>query len=113
MPPIVPPIDPRAILTPFPRGWYLVATSAEVPKGGVRPVKLMGRELVVFRTEDGVVHITNAHCPHMGVHLGHGGQIRGGCIRCPFHGWEFRASDGQCERIPWGDLPPRKARLTR
>jgi len=107
----MPPIDSRASLTPYPRGWYLAATSAEVPTGTVKPVTLMGRELAVFRTADGVAHVVNAHCPHMGVHLGHGGQVKGGCIRCPFHGWEFRASDGECQRIPTGDRPPRKARL--
>ncbi|MBA3546317.1 MAG: Rieske 2Fe-2S domain-containing protein [Nannocystis sp.] len=106
-------MDPRATLTPFPRGWYLVAKSDDVPIGKVKPVKMMDRELVVFRTEDGVAHVTNAHCPHFGVHLGHGGRVKGDCIRCPFHGWEFRASDGECQRIPAGDLPPRKARLVR
>lgn len=109
----MPPVDPRATLTPFPRGWYFVARSMELPKGGVKPVSLMGRQLVVFRTDDGLAHVANAHCPHMGVHLGHGGQVRKGCIRCPFHGWEFSGSTGECERIPTGDLPPRKARLAR
>jgi len=109
----MPALDPRATLTPYPRGWYLVAKSDAVPVGKVLPVTMMGRELVVFRTDDGVAHVTNAHCPHFGVHLGHGGKIKGACIRCPFHGWEFRASDGQCERIPSGDLPPAKARLVR
>jgi phenylpropionate dioxygenase-like ring-hydroxylating dioxygenase large terminal subunit len=109
----MPPVDARAILTPFPRGWYLAAISADVPKGSVKPVTMMGRELAVFRTEDGIAHVVNAHCPHMGVHLGHGGQVRGDCVRCPFHGWEFRASDGVCQRIPSGDLPPRRARLAR
>ena len=109
----MPALDPRATLTPYPRGWYLVAKSDDVPIGKVKPLKMMGREVVVFRTDDGVAHVTNAHCPHFGVHLGHGGQVKGDCIRCPFHGWEFRASDGECQRIPAGDLPPRKARLAR
>jgi phenylpropionate dioxygenase-like ring-hydroxylating dioxygenase large terminal subunit len=109
----MPALDPRASLTPYPRGWYYVAKSDDVPVGKVKPVTMMGRELVVFRTDDGAVHVTNAHCPHFGVHLGHGGRIKGDCIRCPFHGWEFRASDGECQRIPAGDLPPRKARLVR
>jgi phenylpropionate dioxygenase-like ring-hydroxylating dioxygenase large terminal subunit len=109
----MPALDPRATLTPYPRGWYLVAKSDDVPVGKVKPVTMLGRELVVFRTDDGVVHVTNAHCPHFGVHLGHGGRVKGDCIRCPFHGWEFRASDGACRTIPTGDLPPPKARLVR
>lgn len=105
-------IDPRATLTPYPRGWYCVAPTEDVPIGGVKPVKMFGRDVVVFRTEDGKPHVANAHCPHMGAHLGHGGQVKGACIRCPFHGWEYRGSDGECSRIPYGDAPPKKARLT-
>lgn len=64
----------------------IVAKSDDVPIGKVKPVTMMDRELVVFRTEDGVAHVTNAHCPHFGVHLGHGGLIKKDCIRRPFHG---------------------------
>lgn len=27
------------------------------------------------------------------------------CIRCPFHGWSFRMSDGQCADIPYEEAP--------
>ena len=55
---------------PYPTGWYLVAQSAEVGVGDVKPVQYFGRELVLFRTESGRAVLLDAHCPHMGAHLG-------------------------------------------
>jgi 3-ketosteroid 9alpha-monooxygenase subunit A len=86
---------------PYPTGWYLVATSAEVPVGSVTPLHVFGRDLVVFRTATGQVVVTDAHCPHMGAHLGYGGTVVGETIRCPFHLWSF-ATDGRCVDVPYG-----------
>lgn len=100
-------------LTPYPRGWYLAAHSDEVAIGAVRPLTLFGREVVVFRSADGEAHVVDAHCPHLGAHIGHGGKVVGDCIRCPFHGWEFEAQSGACVRTASGDPPPPRARLRR
>ena len=43
----------RLALPPFPRGWYAVALSDEVPVGGVLTRKYFGRELVIFRADSG------------------------------------------------------------
>lgn len=98
---------------PFPRGWYVVADSDELAPGDVRPVKALGRDLVVFRTEDGVAHVTNAYCPHLGAHLGHGGRVVGNNIRCPFHAWEFEGASGRCVKAAHGDPPPPRAAVKR
>lgn len=55
----------------------------------------MGKELVAFRDERGKVAVLDAVCPHFGAHLGHGGTVENGCIRCPFHALEFDRG-GQC-----------------
>ncbi len=102
---------PAHPLTPYPRGWYLAAHADEVAVRQVVPLRLFGRDLVVFRTDDGRAHITDAHCPHLGAHLGHGGRVTGECVRCPFHGWEFEADTGACVRTANGDPPPPTARL--
>jgi len=106
-------VDLPVRVTPYPRGWYVAVESADLPIGGVIPVEMFGRDLVAFRTEDGLPHVVNAYCPHFGASLGHGGVVDGGCIRCPFHGWEFRGSDGECTKVPSGDPIPPKARLVR
>ncbi len=46
-----------------------------------------GVDLVLFRTESGKAVGTDPYCPHLGAHLGYGGQIEGETIRCPFHHW--------------------------
>lgn len=53
--------------------------------------------------------VLDAHCPHLGAHLGRGGVVVGDCIRCPYHNWEF-SGDGACSRIPFTDRIPIKAR---
>jgi phenylpropionate dioxygenase-like ring-hydroxylating dioxygenase large terminal subunit len=99
---------------PFPRypnGWFQVAYSDEVKPGAVVPLTYFGRELVLFRGEDGKAHVLDAYCPHMGAHLGHGGKVvKGECIECPFHAWRFRG-DGSCAEIPYAQKIPPKARI--
>lgn len=59
---------------------------------------------MVFRTESGEAVVFDAYCPHLGANLGIGGQVKGDCIECPFHEWQFRASDGVCTHIPYSDV---------
>jgi 3-ketosteroid 9alpha-monooxygenase subunit A len=99
---------------PFPRypdGWFQVAYASELPPGGVMPLRSFGRELVLFRPEgEGAApQVTDAFCPHMGAHLGHGGKVIGDSIACPFHAWRFDGS-GRCTHIPYAQkIPPRAA----
>jgi nitrite reductase/ring-hydroxylating ferredoxin subunit len=92
---------------PFPRypnGWFQVAYTDDLEKGGVLPLKYFGRDLVLFRGEDGVASVLDAHCPHLGAHLGVGGQVEESCIRCPFHGWKFDGTSGRCVDVPYDDI---------
>ncbi len=93
-----------------PSGWFRVAASDDVPPGAVRTVRLSGRDLVVFRTEDGALGATDPICPHLGAHLGFGGTVVGGALRCPFHGFRF-APDGRCVGTEHCETPPPRARL--
>ena len=86
---------------PVPNGWYALGSSGDLAPGETRPVIAAQRELVVFRGADGVVHTLDAHCPHMGAHLG-GGHVQGDTLACPYHGWRF-AGGGDCVEIPYSD----------
>jgi len=68
----------------YPNGWAQVAYSEELPPGGVMPLQYFGRDLVLFRTESGAPQVLDAHCGHMGAHLGHGGRVEGDSIVCHF-----------------------------
>ena len=60
-----------------------------------------GKNLAVFRGEDGRAHALDAYCCHNGANLAAGGLVKGSCLECPFHGWQFRGDDGKCTHIPY------------
>jgi len=98
---------PRGI----PSGWYVVAAANEVRPGDVVARRYFDRELVIYRTASGILRIVDAHCPHLGAHLG-AGRVDGESLRCPFHGFCF-STGGACVATPYGKRPPRAARLER
>jgi len=87
-----------------PVGWFQIGWSDEYPAGTTQPLRYFGHDLVAFRTEAGVLAVLDAHCPHLGAHLGYGGKVKGDCIACPYHGWQWDA-DGTNARIPYQDTP--------
>jgi nitrite reductase/ring-hydroxylating ferredoxin subunit len=95
---------------PYPNGWFRAVYAGELAPGGLRVLHLLGRELVAYREEGGAAHVLDAHCPHLGAHLGHGGRVEGGGLRCPFHGWLW-AGDGRCLEVPYARRVPPAARL--
>ena len=94
---------------PIPYGWYVVELSENLAKGEIRNVEAFDKEWVMFRGEDGSVGVTDPFCPHLGAHLGHGGEVVGSNIRCPFHHWEYDHK-GWCKNIPYAKAMPGIAR---
>ncbi|XP_072015577.1 cholesterol 7-desaturase nvd-like isoform X1 [Amphiura filiformis] len=90
----------------YPNGWFSVLRSWELKQGEVKYVSALGKELAVYRGENGQAYIVDAYCPHLGANLGVGGIVKGDCIECPFHGWIFRGSDGKCVDIPYTQKVP-------
>jgi nitrite reductase/ring-hydroxylating ferredoxin subunit len=94
---------------PYPFGWFVVALRRELGKGEILTRQFMDREIVIYRTESGVVCAAEAYCPHLGAHLGHGGKVLGEELRCPLHRFRFSVN-GSCVYSPTG-APPPAARL--
>lgn len=93
-----------------PAGWFHVADSDDVQPGRVVPLQYFGRDLVCYRGHDGDIRVFDAFCPHLGAHIGYGGEVDDDQLVCPFHGWKF-APDGRNTEIPYSSRPSRKARL--
>jgi len=74
------------------------------------PLRVFGRDVVLLRGVDGVARIFDAHCPHLGTHLGHGGRMVGNLLECPFHGWRFDAT-GRCVFVTHARALPSHAHL--
>jgi nitrite reductase/ring-hydroxylating ferredoxin subunit len=96
---------------PIPNGWFAVAFSRDLVAGEVKELHYFDQDMVLFRTRGGEAKVLDAYCPHLGAHLAEGGRVVGDAIRCPFHGWEYDGSTGQCTRIPYCERIPVKARV--
>ncbi len=78
--------------------WYAVLESREVKPGKPIGVTRMGEKLVAWRNPAGQVSMMVDRCPHRGVALSEG-TVKGDCLACPFHGFEFDTS-GACKLVP-------------
>ena len=98
---------------PIPNGWFVVAESRSLLPGEMRALRVFGKDVVLFRGEDGTPHMVDAYCAHLGAHIGVGGRVEDNCIRCPFHGWRYDGASGRCNEIPYGNMDriPTKARI--
>jgi phenylpropionate dioxygenase-like ring-hydroxylating dioxygenase large terminal subunit len=65
--------------------WYVIARSADIPRGAIRALKALGRELVLWRAEDGTLGCLEDRCPHRGARLSQG-VVRPNGIACRYHG---------------------------
>jgi phenylpropionate dioxygenase-like ring-hydroxylating dioxygenase large terminal subunit len=121
--------------------WHVVARSRDVGAEQARPVRLLGRDIVLWRESErgatgfvkeakpAALHAWLDLCLHRGAKLSGGRVVRAeerkaagaaqqnvgvsDCLACPYHGWEYDAW-GQCVRIPAAPMqpPPEKAQAT-
>ena len=80
----------RYAFSPYPDGWYFASTSADLQPGDIKPLELVGRDLVLFRTKGGKAVVVNAHCPHLGAHVGIGGAMGHYPVRAVIDASRFR-----------------------
>jgi phenylpropionate dioxygenase-like ring-hydroxylating dioxygenase large terminal subunit len=90
--------------------WHVVAFSGDLQPGSVQPVRLLGRELVMWRDQAGSAHVWEDLCIHRGSRLSKGCVVDDTVV-CPYHGWRYDGS-GACVLIPAtpSQTPPTKAR---
>lgn len=99
--------------------WFLVAWSSEIAPQQIIARRLLGRDLVLWRSST-ELHCWFDLCVHRGARLSLG-TVRprnngdekqaADCLVCPYHGWTY-AESGQCVHIPAHAalVPPTKAR---
>jgi phthalate 4,5-dioxygenase oxygenase subunit len=81
------------------RYWQPAALVDELANGRpIKPVRLLGEDLVIYRDEDGRYGLLGRACPHRGTDLAYG-RLEGGGLRCAFHGWLFDIN-GRCLETP-------------
>ncbi|MEV6344196.1 Rieske 2Fe-2S domain-containing protein [Actinoplanes sp. NPDC051851] len=79
--------------------WQPAALVSEMtPERQVKPVRLLGEDLVLFKKDDGGWALVGRFCAHRGVDLAFGRHEDGG-LRCLYHGWLY-GPDGRCKEQP-------------
>ena len=94
----------------IPAGWFAVAETEDLEVGQTKAAYYFDTHLVLWRDDEGGVHVQDAFCPHLGAHLGHGGTVEGCEIMCPFHGWKFDA-EGANSDIPYSERTNKRAKI--
>lgn len=117
----VAPVDGRASIKDrnldvgFPFGWYAVEMADFVNVGQAKPIRYFGKDLAIWRGDDGKVRVIDAYCKHLGAHMGVGGKVHGNLLECPFHAWRYDGEEGNVKDIPYAKaIPPQvKRKCTR
>ena len=80
--------------------YWLPFSRIEALERGAPPtrVKLLGRNYVAWRVEDGRTGFIDEGCPHRGASMALA-RMEGDVLRCIFHGWAIDVS-GQCVDVP-------------
>src|SRR6266571_3457642 len=80
--------------------WIPAIRSDELPEPDGRPLRLrlLGENLIGWRSSSGSIGLVANNCPHRGASLFFGRNEEEG-LRCVYHGWKFDVS-GRCVDMP-------------
>jgi phthalate 4,5-dioxygenase oxygenase subunit len=82
------------------RYWVPALLSEELPEPGGPQIRtrLLGEDLIAFRSPSGEVGLIGEFCSHRGASL-YFGRVEDGGLRCSYHGWKYDAC-GRCIEMP-------------
>src|SRR5258707_10123353 len=91
--------------------WHPVALVAQLTNGGPIAARVLGEDLVVWRSGDEFFAWRDL-CVHRGTRLSLGSVVDGRRLECPYHGWTY-GIDGRCVLMPAHpeQAPPAKAQV--
>ncbi len=84
------------------RYWIPVAGASELDETRVKPIRILGEDLALYRDLSGKFGLVERNCLHRRADLSYGFVEKTG-LRCNYHGWLFDA-DGSCIERPYDDL---------
>lgn len=84
--------------------WYLICPAKDL-KNKIVSLKILGEDIILYRTESGKAVALEDRCCHRNVKLSLG-YLENESVVCGYHGWEFDC-DGKCTIIP-SQLPDTK-----
>jgi 5,5'-dehydrodivanillate O-demethylase oxygenase subunit len=84
------------------RYWQPVAGASEFASTPIKPLRLMGEDLVLYKDLGGRYGLVDRHCPHRRADLSYG-WVEATGIRCSYHGW-LMDETGRCVEQPYEDV---------
>ena len=84
------------------RYWLPIAGAAELDANPVKPIRILGEDLVLYRDLSGTYGLTERNCLHRRADLSYGFVEKKG-LRCNYHGWLFDEG-GACIERPYDDI---------
>ncbi len=75
-----------------------IAKLSELKPGSGETVDVENASIALFNV-NGMVHAIDNTCRHRGGPLGEG-QLDGQVVTCPWHGWQFDVTNGNCLTKP-------------
>jgi 5,5'-dehydrodivanillate O-demethylase len=92
------------------RYWMPIGAESEFDdRNTVKPVRLLGEDLTLYRDLSGAYGLVDRHCPHRRADLSYGFVEQCG-LRCNYHGWLFDES-GRCTEQPYEDAASPEAQF--
>lgn len=90
------------------RHWMPVAGASEFDAVRVKPIRLMGEDLVLYKDLSDNFGLVERACAHRRADLSYGFVEKCG-LRCNYHGWAYDET-GQCVEMPYEDTVAAKAK---
>lgn len=90
------------------RYWHPVAALDELERSRVKPVQLLGEDLVAYCDLGGQYGLVQRRCAHRGADLSYGYVEQRG-LRCAYHGWLY-GEDGGCLHQPFEQVAHPRSR---
>jgi len=84
------------------RYWMPIGGASQLDTNPIKPMRLMGEDLVLYKDQGGRFGLLDRHCPHRRADLSYGFVEPTG-IRCNYHGWLMDES-GRCIEQPYDDI---------
>jgi len=81
------------------RYWHPIAGAADLDDNPIKPIRLFGENLVLYRDLGGNYGLVERQCAHRSADLAYGFVEKCG-IRCSYHGWVFDHG-GRCVQQPF------------
>src|SRR5216110_2425160 len=81
------------------RYWWPIAATVDLDTEPVQPIRLLGEDLTLFRSERGEIGLIGDRCAHRAISLSYGVPQENG-LRCAYHGWTYN-TEGRVVDMPF------------